>query len=281
MKQKVMGTIGLALFVLAVSLPTWAGGLIKPVSKKPEAQKLIEKAWALQATEYNTANFRQCIAWMEQADKLDPNNNSILTDLSRYYWQLGDSLPKQTPEQQKKLMELYTHGKDLANTSMKIRETPDGHYWYAVNLAASLEFSSILSQAAAFPAIYSHTQYVLKHDPDYDYGAPGRLWAEILSRVPKKVVETVGQKYVDEAVREIDRSLKKFPLMIDNYVYKARFTYNYYGDKETALKLLDTALKMDPNAVPDEVTPNRTAQRTGRQLWKTITGKEYPQRQKG
>lgn len=215
---------------------------------------------------------------MEQADKLDPNNNSILTDLSRYCWQLGDSLPKQTKEQQKKLVGLYGHGKDLAERSLKIKETSDGHYWYAVNLAAGLEFSSIFSQVAAFPSIYSHTQYVLQHDRDYDYGAPGRLWAEILSRVPKSVVETVGQKYVDEAAREIDRALKKWPLMICNYVYKARFIYYFFGNREGALKLLAQAMKMDVNAVPGEVASNKAEQKNGRLLWKAITGKEYPQR---
>jgi tetratricopeptide (TPR) repeat protein len=278
MKRKVTLTVATAVFLLGASLPALAGGLYKPASQKPEAQALIDKAWALQMADYTTANFEQCIAGMEQADKLDPNNPSILTDLSRYYWQYGDSLPKQTPEQQKKLVGLYTHGKDLADKSLKIKETADGHYWYAVNLAASLEFSSFLSQAAAFPAIYSHTQYVLKHDPDYDYGAPGRLWAEILSRVPKSVVETVGRKYVDEAAREINRALKKWPLMICNYVYKARFIYHYYGDREGALRLLDQAMKMDVNAVPGEVASNKAEQRNGRLLWKAITGKEYPQR---
>lgn len=58
MKRKLTLTMISALFLFAASLPVLAGGLYKPVSKKPEAQKLIEKAWALQATEYNTANFR-------------------------------------------------------------------------------------------------------------------------------------------------------------------------------------------------------------------------------
>lgn len=278
MGRKVSLTMLSALFLLAGSLPALAGGLYKPASPKPEAQKLIDKAWALQATEYNTANFRQCIAWMEQADKLDPNNNSILTDLSRYYWQLGDSLPKQTEEQRKILIEIYGKGKARAERSLKIKETADGHYWFAVNLAAGLEFSSIISQAAAFPTIYSRTQYVLDHDPDYIYGAPGRLWVEILSRVPKKVVEIVGESYLKEAIAEIDRAIKTWPDFLDNYVFKARFIYNYYGDKDSALKLLDTALAKDPNCFPEEATPNRHAQKSGRILWKTITGKEHPKK---
>lgn len=268
----------MAAVICLAALPAGAAGLYKPASKKPAAQALIDQAWTLQATEYSTANFRRCIAWMEQADRLDPNNHTILTDLARYYWQLGDSLPRQTEAQRKTVVGHFNRGQALAERSMKIRETADGHYWYAVNLAAGLEFSSFMSQVAAFPSIYSHTQYVMRHDPDYDYGAPGRLWAEILSRVPKSVVETVGKKYVEEAAAEIDRALKKWPLMICNYVYKARFIYHYYGDKEGALKLLDQAMKMDVNAVPGELASNRAEQQNARKAWKEITGKDYPAR---
>ncbi len=278
MKRKVALTIAIAVFLLAVSLPALAGGLIKSTSKNPEAQKLVDKAWALEKTDSNAEIFKQCVSLMEQADKLDPNNPAILSDFSRYYWQYGDNLPKQTPEQQEKLVRLYASGMEASQKSMKIKETPAGHYWYAVNKAAGLEFSSIFAQAAAFPSIYKHTQYVLDHDPDYDYGAPGRLWAEILSRVPKKVVEMVGRKYVDEAMVQIDTAIEKEPRIIDNYNYKARFMYRYFEDKEAALKLLDTALKMDPNCFPDEVIANKVARRNGRQLWKTITGKEYPEK---
>ena len=276
--MKAVRTITAAVFLSVISPVTWAGGLYQPSSKNPEARKLIEQAWALQKSDYTTDIFKQCVAWMEQADGLDPDNPSLLTDLSRYYWQYGDSLPKQTPEQRKQLVELFTRGRDLADKSLKIRETPDGHYWYAVNRAASLEFSSIFSRAAAFPSLYSHTRYVLEHDPDYDYGAPGRLWAEILSRVPRKVVEIAGEKYVEEAMREIDRSISREPRFLDNYNYKARFMHRYFENREEALRLLDTELKMNPNALPDEITPNKFAQRNARQLWKTITGKEYPEK---
>ena len=278
MKRKVALTIAIAVFLLAVSLPALAGGLIKSTSKNPEAQKLVDKAWALEKTDSNAEIFKQCVSLMEQADKLDPNNPAILSDFSRYYWQYGDNLPKQTPEQQEKLVGLYTRGMEAADKSMRSKETPAGHYWYAVNKGASLEFSSIFSQAAAFPSIYKHTQYVLDHDPDYDYGAPGRLWTEILSRVPKKVVEMVGRKYVDEAMVQINTAIEKEPRALDNYNYKARLMYYYFEDKEAALKLLDTELKMDPHCLPDEVTGNKVAQRSGRQLWETITGKEYPQK---
>jgi len=278
MKNKVTVVIALVVFTLAAALPAFAGGLVKATSKNAEAQKLIDKAWALEKTDSNADIFKQCFTMLEQADKLDPNNVAILIEISRYYWNYGDNLPKQTPEQKKILEGLYAKGMGAAENSLKLKETVPGHYWFAVNKAASLEFSSIMAQAAGFPTIYKHSQYVTKNDPSYYYGADGRLWSEILVRVPKKVVEIVGTKYVTQAQSEIDAAIKMEPRYLDNYIYKARFVNTYYGNKDEALKLLDQALKQDPNSMPEEVTANKVAQRDGRELWKKITGKEYPQK---
>jgi len=278
MKRNSALTIAIAVFLIAAALPAFGGGLIKSTSKNPAAQELIDKAWALEKTDSNAAIFKQCISWLEQADRLDPDNPAILTDLSRYHWQYGDNLPKQTPEQKKNLEAIYAKGLAAAQKSVKLKESPPAVYWAAVNKAAGLEFSSIFAQAAAFPGLYKQTQYVIDHDPDYDYGAPGRLWSEILSRVPKKVVEIVGRKYVTEAMVLIDTAIKQEPRFLDNYNYKARFMYVYFENKEEALKLLDTELKMAPDVFPEEAVSNRVAQRTARQLWKKITGKDYPQR---
>lgn len=278
MKRRVALTIVLVVFSLAASMPAFAGGLAKSTSKNAEAQKLIDKAWALDKSDSSSEISKQCVSLMEQADKLDPNNLTILVELSRYYFSYGDSLPKQTPEQQKILVGLYNKGMAAAEKALKIKESVPAHYWYAVNKAASLEFSSIMAQAAGFPAIYSHAGYVKKNDPTYFYGANGRLWAEIITRVPRKVVEMVGQKYVTEAEEEMARAIKAEPRYVDNYVYKARFTHVWYKSKDDALKLLETALKIDPNSFPEEVTANKVGQRNGKILWKKITGKDYPQK---
>ena len=262
----------------AVAPPAQAGGLVKATSQNPEAQKLIDRAWTLDKTEYNAEIFRQIIPLMEQADKLDPQNPAILSELSRFNWSLGDELPKQTPGQRKILEDLYARGIKYAEESLNIRETPAGHYWYAVNKGAGLEFSSIFAQAAGFFPIYSHYQYVLKNEPDYYYGGPGRLWTEIISRVPRKVVEMVGRKYVDEAMTEINRGIEKEPRYLDNYVYKARFLNVFFQDREEVFKLLDKVLKADPKCFPGEDALTRVGQRNGRMLWKKMTGKDYPEK---
>ena len=99
-----------------------------------------------------------------------------------------------------------------------------------------------------------------------------------MARIPKAVIETLGQKYLDEAVDQINRAITKEPRYLHNFVYKARFEWNFYQNKNESLKLLDTAIKADPNAMPDYVTDNKEAQKEARELWKTITGKDYPAR---
>ena len=132
--------------------------------------------------------------------------------------------------------------------------------------------------AAAFPRLKITSDWVNDRDPQYFYGAIGRLWSEILTRVPKAAVKLVGWS-VQDAVDQINDSIKIAPGYLDNYAYKARFYHNYFGDDKTALTLLDYELKQDPNTVmPSEITRNKVSQRDAREFWKKITGKDYPNR---
>jgi hypothetical protein len=267
-------TLGLALILLASQ--AFAGGLIKPTSKNPEAQKLLDQAWNLYKADPSAKGYKECLGLAQQADKLDPNNPYILAEISRYYWEYGDKLPKQTKEQKKFLTDLYIKAMDAAQKSIALKETVEGHYWLAVNKAASLEFEGILSQAAGFPMIKKNSDYVAKHNPQFYYGANGRMWLEIIIRIPRVVVKMINWN-VGEARDINDSAIKEEPHYLDNYIYKARFVYKYDGNKEEALKLVDYALKQDAGAIlPGEVSANKAAQKNGRILWKQITGKEYP-----
>jgi hypothetical protein len=149
--KRVVYAILAALIVMALAAPVMAGGLPKPVSKNAEAQKLIDQAWALERTDSNAEIYKKCYTLLEQANKLDPNNPTILIDLSRYYWNYGDNMPKATPEQQKFLEGIYAKGQAFAEQSLKLKETSGAHYWLAVNKASGMEFSSIFAQAGCGP----------------------------------------------------------------------------------------------------------------------------------
>lgn len=249
----------------------------KPVSDNPEARKYIDRAWELEDTGSSAEVFKKCIELMEKADKADPDNPMILVDLARFYWSYGNELPKQTEDQQEKLEKIYQKGLSYAERSLELKKTAAAHYWVAVNLSASKEFSGIISQAAAFPTIYEHSEAVKAIDADYDYGAPGRLWSEILTRVPKAAVKMVGWD-VQEAVDEINTAIEKHPNYVENYEYKARFYYNYFEDKEEAIKILEKGISIDPAALPEAEAENRISIKNCKELWKEITGKPYPKK---
>jgi hypothetical protein len=264
--------IGYALLYSGIAL---AGGLPKPHSNNPEAQKFIDQAWRLyKENPSDGQSYQKGIELLEWANKLDSGNHTILAELSRFYWNHGDNLPKATRRQQAELVGIYEKGLKYAEKSLAVRESAGGHYWAAVNKAASMEFSNIFSQAAALPAIASHAAQVKKLDEDYYYGAYGRLWSEILCRVPKVVVQMVGWD-VQMAVDAINESIRREPDYLSNYVQKARLYHAYFGQDREALNVLDIALKKDPAAIPDEVNANRAAQEEARVLWKSITGREY------
>ena len=266
--------IGLVLTLLTTQ--ALAGPPPKPSSKNAEAQKLIDQAWNLYKTDSGAATCKKCYELEEQANKLDPKNPGILVELARYYWEYADLQPKATKDQQAYLVGIYNKALGYAEQSLQIKETSGGHYWWAVNKSSGLEFSSIWEQAKAFPAIKKNSDWVTDHEPTYYYGAVGRLWTEILARVNRAVVKIVGFSYVQDARDQINMAIKEEPRYLDNYLYMARFTYVYDKDNAGALKLLEKELKMDPNAMPTEVIANKNSQENARELWKKITGMDYP-----
>ncbi len=276
MKKRVLLSVMVMVAMIGLmALPAVSGPLPKPTSQNAEAQKLIDEAFELDRSGSSAEISKKCYQLMEKADKLDPNNPSILNDVARHYWMYGNHLPKVTDGDKEKLEDIYAKGLNAAEKSVKIKETTGGHYWLAVNKAAGLEFSSIFSQAAAFPSIYSHSEWVKNNDAQYYYGASGRLWSEILVRVPKAAVELVGWD-VQEAVDTIDEGIKVEPRYFNNYLYKARFINTYFGNKDEALTMLDEMLKKDPGIFPEEKMDNEICQEDAKELWKEITGKDYP-----
>ena len=106
---------------------------------------------------------------------------------------------------------------------------------------------------------------VTKIDPTH-----GAAWAQLA-----RIFARAGQPA--RADSALENAIKTEPRFIDNYVYKAEFYHHQEKEKE-ALDALDQALKMDPEAFPEERAYNRYAQKKARAHWKEWTGKEYPNR---
>ncbi len=275
MKNKKMTA---ALFAAVLVLPCIAGSREpqKPVSKNPEAQEHIDKAWQAVDEEITTQTVDRAIKHLEKAAELDPDNDQIWIELADEYFMRGDIMPKETDEDYEARAVYFNKGLEAAEKALEIKESVPAHYWVAINDSSRNENASIFSQARMFISVMGHMKYVEEHDPNYRYGGTARYWSAVASRTSDRLARMVGQDPAQNFER-IQKAMEENPNYVVNYVYAAEF-YHDRGKTEEALDMLDKALKMDPEKMPDEEAYNKLSQKTAREYWKEWTGKEYPKR---
>jgi len=262
--------------LLAVTFSVAAREPKKPLSSNPEAQALIDQAWAGLDEEMSLKTIDQAVALEEKAVKADPNNADLLAELADEYWQRGDLMPKNSDADYEARKVYFQKGLDTATRSLAVKETAAGHYWAATNLASVNENASIFKQASIFFDLSKHMDWIDQNAKGYKYGATARFWSEVSVRVPGAVIKIVGQD-PNENYERLKNAIATEPRFFQNYTYQAKFLY-HQGKKDEALNTLDRVLKMDPNAFPEERAYNKFDQGRARELWKQWTGKDYPQR---
>lgn len=277
-----MGTSKKFLVMILTAMVVFASAglareLNKAQSKNAQAQALIDQAWTALDDEITIPNLDAAIKALEQAIKLDPNNQPALVEAADTYFYRGDIMPKKTDADFAARNKYFTRGHELAVKALALKETAGAHYWVATNLASTYENRNIAFQAAQFPEMYKHMDWIDRHEPKYKFGATARFWAEVTTRVPGAVIKIVGQD-PNQIFAQLENAIKSEPRYLLNYPYKAKF-YWYMGKKEDAFKVVDQVLKMDPNALASERGLNKYAQKRARDHWREWTGgKEYPKR---
>jgi tetratricopeptide (TPR) repeat protein len=273
---------GMRLFVAIVAVALVLAGSAaarepkKPASKNPQAQALIDQAWAAQDQNMTLKEIDQSIKLLEQAVALDPQNDLLLVELADEYYQRGDQMPRGSDTNFAARNKWFAKSYATAQKALKIRPSAGAHYWMAGSLAAQNENASVLSQARIYPELKSHMDWISAHEKTYKYGASARFWSRVISRIPGVVVKMVGED-PNRIYGELQMAIKAEPRFLDNYIYQAEFLHNQGKDKE-ALDTLDKALKMNPEAMPEERAYNRYAQKKAKAYWKEWSGKEYPNR---
>lgn len=266
------------LFLCAVLIPTaaFARGPEKPQSNIPAARKLISKAWNALDEEMSTQNLEKAVECLEKAAKLDPANAGLLAELSQEYFLRADQMPGNNPKELLARDQWFKKGISAAKESLAARETAAGHYWYAVNIASSVKSKSVFFQIKAFPAIRSNMLWVERNDKDYRYGAYAFFWGRLITEVPKEAIGIVGMD-PDQVFQEMDDAIKVEPRFTQNRLYMAMFYYDR-GKKKEALEILEQAIKIDPESLPDQKAQNRYSLNLAKETWKNWTGRNYPER---
>jgi len=268
----------LAIF-LAVSfaLTIFFAGPADSQGNKAEADRLYQEARGVLKEKLDTESITRAIGLLEKAAELDPRNEEIWIEIAWRYWMLGDELPKESGDEKAKRMELFNKGLAAGEKALEINpKSIGGLYWYTVNLASQGEMKGILSSLSLAGTLFGNMSRVDRRDPYYLYGATRRFGSEIFVRIPTWLTERFGFKpeYIEE---DLLLNIEKWPNYFDNYTYLAR-VYLWMGDKDKAVKMLEFVLSNDPSIMPEERAENERQQIFAREMWKDITGKEYPEK---
>jgi tetratricopeptide (TPR) repeat protein len=266
----------LMLFFLARAMEAESREPMKPNSGNVNAQAWVDKAWAALDEEMTVPTIDQAIACLEKAVTLDPANAEILVELADEYYQRGEQMPRDGKRDFEARAVYFVKGEQAAERALELQETAGAHYWTAVNLAASFENRSAFRQVTIFPALNGHMDWIQANDRNYKYGAISRFWSRVVTRVPGVVVRMVGEN-PNRIFGALEEAIRIEPRFVDNYLYQAEFLH-HMGRQDDALRVLAQALRMDPEAFPEERAYNRYAQRKAVLYWKEWTGKAYPER---
>ena len=263
-----------AVLLVIASLTILAFASEKPVSRNPKAQALIDKVWADRQHDWNDKRLDREIADLEEADRLDPNNHSILSYISRCYFQRGMTEQEKGPGYRERARVYFDRGYEFAKKALSIKETSLGHYLAAINKGASVAGAGIVEQARSFREIKNHMDWIGQHDPGFHYGAYARFWLDCYQHAPDRLIAMAGISK-EEACDRLDTAIRHEPNFLENHYYRLTSCIDPQDDK-AYLSALDTALRIDPQSLPDEKSSNEYYHGVLLKMWKARTGKDHP-----
>jgi len=268
----------LCLLLLAGACPglIQAREPVKAKSQNPEAQALIDRAWAATERDLEIPALDAALKHLESALALDPENDALWVELAGDYFLRGFQMPAASEPELRSRNAFFEKGYAAAQKALALRPSAGGHAWAAANLGASKQYTNLLSQAAMLPEMRSHLDWITKNQPDYKYGLAARFWSGILTKAPDLILKMLGQD-PEEIFENLQQATAAEPRFLDNYYYLAELFYSM-KKKSAALDELARVLQASPEVFPQERAYNRLTQTKARALWKEWTQKEYPER---
>jgi tetratricopeptide (TPR) repeat protein len=264
--------------VLGCACPGWvqAREPVKPKSLHPEAQTLIDRAWAATDRDLEIPALDTALKHLEPAAALDPENDALRVELASDYFLRGLQMPAGSDAEIRSRNRYFEKGYAAAQKAISLRPSAGAHAYAAVNLGASKQYANLMSQAAILPELKSHLDWITKNEPTYQYGLAARFWSEFLTKAPDIILNMLGQD-PEEIYENLQQAITAEPRFLDNYFCLAELYYSMKRKSE-ALDLLARVLQAPPDVFPQERGSNRLTQKKARARWKEWTQKEYPER---
>lgn len=264
--------IGFSLFLLS-PLHSTAREPVKPTFDDPKIQELVNKAWGVQEEELSIETIDAAIGYLEQALALDPENHVLLYMLSNEYSQKVYRLPNKTKKEKEAQTECAQKGYEYGMLSLVYQETAPGYFWAASNHAFRMQHKNFAAQLAMSPELVNLVNKAEALDITYFYWVSARLRSQLALVTPKLLLKLIGGTVAD-IEEKLNSGIAMEPRYIENYVDKAAF-FRHVGRKKEALEVLEQALQIDPDSLPDMKCFNRFVHERAKKLWKEWTGKKY------
>lgn len=249
---------------------------VKPTSRNPAAQALIDQAWCALDHQLGLAEVDAAIQLLEQALTLDPENDAVLVELADEYYYRGALMPAGSPAEIAARNRYFQTGLERGQQALAQRESAGAHAWTIVNLACLKQYTNFMTQAAILPELTRHLQWIEQNDRDYKYGFVFRFWTGVIVQGPDMIVKMLGQD-PEEVFENLERVIAAHPGYLENHLYLAELYYAMKR-KDRALDILATVLQTPAEVFPAEQAQNRFAHQQARERWTKWTRKEYPER---
>ena len=246
---------------------------VKPKFDNPEVQALVDKAWDAQSEALSIETIDAAIAYLEKARALDPKNHVLLYMLGNEYSQRVFRMPTNTKKEKKLQEQCADKGYEYSMRSLSLKESAPGFFWAASNHAFRMQHKNFAAQLTMSPELMKLVNKTEELDITYFYGVSARLRARLALVTPTLLLKLIGGTLAD-IEEKLNHGIKSEPRFIDNYVDKATFV-RHLGREKDSVKILEQALSLDPDAMPDMIPFNRFAHDRARAFYREWTGKEY------
>jgi len=249
-------------------------------AEEAEAEEVIKKAEVLIAEADCIKDEDEVIKLYQDAAKIAPGYDKSWWGLGMALWAKTNYLPKSTKEEKAEMLKILAQAKQACQKALEIDPmSPGANYWLSNILLTEASLGNWVKGAIILPTIFKLSDKVAAVDPYYEHGAVFRTYAIVLTTVPTWLAARFG--FTPEIILPyLDKAIELEPDYFANYLVRTGIYREIGGEenKQKALQDLDYVLRHDPNALEGYQAENRKQQKDARNIWKQITGKNYPDR---
>lgn len=163
---------------------------------------------------------------------------------------------------------LATMSKGLESARKAAKLSPqvlDGDFWAAVNLAVYGKIKGPMESVASFSEITERLERVEKKDTRFFHGGIWRFQGRMIDQVPSALRFLKGYD-LDDAVAFYKKSLQIDPYYLQTYEFYTECLIQYDRRAE-AKEVLEKALKLNPDQLPDVIPENRVVMKRLQRLY--------------